>query len=247
MSACSEWEERLVELLYDDGNDPAGAAARAHLAECGGCRRELEGMSEMRTLMGAWPNAANVPRMVYVNQRHGWFDTLGDRIREFVPGSSGRLLRPVAAALVVALALVGFASLIDLGVAEDGTVRIGRFAASEPSAAVGEESRPVTRVELREALASVVGDLEATLEARGDEERRLTLAAIDERMREQGLAVNDDLRVAFDQAFAEVQRQHEADLGLIFSAIDEMGVITSSELQRINAFLGALAMPGPGN
>ena len=43
-----------------------------------------------------------------------------------------------------------------------------------------------------------------------------------------------------------MQRQHENDLGLVFSAIDELGVITGTELQRMNTILASLMQREPG-
>ena len=48
-----------------------------------------------------------------------------------------------------------------------------------------------------------------------------------------------------DAAFTDMQRQHEGDLGLVFSAIDELGVITGTELQRMNMILASLLQREP--
>jgi hypothetical protein len=87
--------------------------------------------------------------------------------------------------------------------------------------------------------------MEELFRSRSDEERRLLLAAIDERMQEQGLAMSEELRGAVGAAFADIQQQQESDLGLVFSAIDELGVITGSELQRMNNILASLMQRGP--
>jgi hypothetical protein len=88
--------------------------------------------------------------------------------------------------------------------------------------------------------------MEELFRSRSDEERRLLMAAIDERLQEQGIAMGEELQGAVDAAFGDIQQQQESDLGLIFSAIDELGVITGSELQRMNNILASLMERGPG-
>jgi hypothetical protein len=260
--ACSYGEEQLISLLYEDGDEARVAELRAHLAACAGCRAELEALTSTREMLSAWPNAVNVPRMVYVNERSGflarvrrWTDEIG------APGLRA-VLRPIVAAAAVVLVLVAAAALLDLRVARDGSLQIGfgsglqsgediaDAAAGTPdgtgSGATGETAAGITKDELEEQLAQTVAYMEELFRSRSDEERRLLMAAIDERLQEQGIAMGEELQGAVDAAFGDIQQQQESDLGLIFSAIDELGVITGSELQRMNNILASLMERGPG-
>jgi hypothetical protein len=287
--ACSYGEEQLASLLYEDGGEAEMAELRAHLAGCAGCRAELEDLASARDLLSAWPNAVNVPRMVYVNERSGflararrWADEIGG------PGLRA-VLQPIGAAAAMVVVLVAAAALLDLRVASDGSLRIG-FGGGPPAAdqiadaaggptsdtaggptsdtaggatsdtatgatsdaaggpvrgTAGGTAAGISKEEFDEGLAQVVSYMEELFRSRSDEERRLLLAAIDERMQEQGLAMSEELRGAVGAAFADIQQQQESDLGLVFSAIDELGVITGSELQRMNNILASLMQRGP--
>ncbi len=251
-SACSYGEERLASLLYEDGDETENIEMRAHLAACAECRAELESLTSMKDLLSAWPNAVNVPRMVYVNESSGlltrlrrWTDKIGR------PGIRTALKSVVAAAAVV-LVFVAAAALLDVRVAPDGRVQIG-FGSGPPAAdqisdaagAAAEAAAAISREEFAEGLARVVSYMEELFRSRSDDERQLLMAAIDERMQEQGLAMSQQLRGAVDAAFTDMQRQHEGDLGLVFSAIDELGVITGTELQRMNMILASLLQREP--
>ena len=72
-------EERLVSLLYEDGDPSELAEIRAHLATCATCREEFEELASTRELLGAWPNVANAPRMVFVNETAGSAGRVGAR------------------------------------------------------------------------------------------------------------------------------------------------------------------------
>lgn len=241
--ACERWEQELVALLYEDLDDSDSARTRAHLAECAGCRAEYERLGSTRDLLSAWPNVANAPRIVYVPDADAASDG-GGGWRGWPGGwRAGAFVAPLAAAATLLLALVGASVLLGVQVAPDGSVRLARL--GEPGAPSDPVSTPVTREELQQGLANIVAALDETLEARDREERQLLVAAIDERMQEQGLQMSSELRGVVNTALTDMQEQHDGDLGLIFAAIDEMGMFTASELQRINTFLGSLAMAEP--
>ncbi len=243
-SACNYGEEQLASLLYEDGDPAEMAQTRAHLAECADCRAELESMTSMKGLLSAWPNAVNAPRMVYVNERSGFFD----RLRRWADGIGGigglgglgmnAVLKPAMAAAAVVLVFAISVTLLDVRVAPDGSLQIGFGgppAAEQTDAAAGggplsaeqvaaaAATAPISREEFREGLTQTVAYLEDLIRSRSDDERRLLIAAIDQRM----------------------QQQHESDLGLIFSAVDELGVVTGMELQRMNMILASLMPSGP--
>ena len=251
-SACSYGEERLASLLYEDGDETENMEMRAHLATCAECRAELESLTSMRDLLSAWPNAVNVPRMVYVNESAG----LLARLRRWTDGIGrpviSMALKPAVAAAAMVLVFVASTALLDVKVAPDGRVQIGFRSdapaveqTGDPAGAVGDATTAITREEFAQELTRVVSYMEELFRSRSESERRLLMAAIDERMQEQGLAVSRQLRGVVDAAFTDVQRQHEGDLGLVFSAIDELGVITGTELQRMNTILASLLQREP--
>lgn len=247
-SACDYGEERLAALLYDDGDETEIIEMRAHLAECAECRAELEELASMKELLAAWPNAVNAPRMVYVNDRVGWRARLREWADQLGRVAAGPVLKPVVATAAVVLVLVAATALLDVRVAPDGRVQVGiggTVPVSDPKGDPTTQSTPITRGEFEQGIAQAVAYMEDLFLARGDEERRLLLAAIDERMQQEGLAMSDQLRGVVDTALTDMQRQHENDLGLVFSAIDEWSLITSTELQRMNTILASLAQRGP--
>jgi len=251
-SACSYGEERLASLLYEDGDETENIEMRAHLAACVECRAEFESLTSMKHLLSAWPNVVNVPRMVYVNESSGLLARLRRWTDKIGRAGVGMALKPVVAAVAVVLVLVASAALLDIRVAPDGRVQIGFGsglpAAEQMSVAAGtaeEAVAAISREEFAEGLAQIVSYMDELFRSRNDEQRQLLMAAIDGRMQEQGLAMSQQLRVAVDVAFIDVQRQHEGDLGLVFSAIDELGVITGTELQRMNTILASLLQREP--
>jgi len=162
----------------------------------------------------------------------------------------------MAAATVVLVFAVSVA-VLDLRVAPDGRLQIGLGGppAAELTAAAGETdaaaaaaaaaNAPISREEFQEGLAQTVAYLDDLFQSRSDDERRLLLAAIDDRMQQQGLVMSDQLHGAVNAALTDMQQQHEGDLRLIFSAVDELGVITGMELQRMNTILASLMPQGP--
>jgi len=247
-NACKYGEEQLVSLLYEDGDQDQAETAemRAHLAECADCRAELEQLTSTKDLLSAWPNAVNAPRMVYVNER----SSFGARLRRWAD-EIGRLgmqpiLKPAMAAAAVVVVFVASAALLDVRVAPDGRVQIGFGSGAPATEQVSDAAPAVTREEFEEGLTQAVSYLEELFQERGDDERRLLLATIDARMQEQGLAMNQQLRGAVDAALTDMQLQRENDLGLVFSAIDELGYITGTELQRMNTILASLVQREPG-
>jgi len=244
-SACKYGEEQLVSLLYEDGETAETVELRAHLATCADCRAELEGLTTMKDLLSAWPNVVNAPRMVYVNEpqglwarMHRWVDELGGQLRV------ATFVKPAVAAAAVVLVLAASIALLDVRVAPDGRVQIG-FGGGAPMNTTA--SAPVSREEFQQSMAQTVSYLEELFQNRSDDERRLLMAAIDERMEQQGVAMSQQLRNVVDAAFTDVESQHENDLGLVFSAIDELSVITGSELQRMNSILASLTQREPSN
>jgi hypothetical protein len=262
-SACGYGDKQLASLLYDDGDPAELAQTRAHLAECAGCRAELEELVSMKSLLSAWPNAVNAPRMVYINEPSGflarvrrWAEGIGDFGHGF---GLNAVLKPAmaaaAAVMVSVLVLAVSVAVLDVRVAPDGSLQVG-FAGfggrdgsgAQPTAedlATAAADAPITREEFEQGLAQAVAYLDDLYQSRSAEERRLLMAAIDERMEDQGLMMSDELRGVMNAALTDMQQQHEGDLRLIFSAVDELGVMTGAELQRMNMILTSLMPSGP--
>jgi len=243
-TACSYGEERLASLLYEDGDEGEMIEMRAHLATCAGCRAELEELTSTKDLLSAWPNAVNVPRMVYVHESPGFLAGLRHWANDLVGAGMRAALKPAMAAAAVVLVVAASAALLDLRVTPDGRVRMGLagdLPAADPASAVaGTPGDAVSREEFQEGIAQAVSYLEELYRSRNEDERRLLMAAIDERMQDQGLAMSQEIRGVIGSALADMDQQHQSDLGLVFSAIDELGIITGSELQRMNAILASL-------
>ena len=223
--ACSYGEERLASLLYEDGDTDEIMEIRAHLATCADCRAEFEDLTSMKDLLAAWPNAVNVPRMIYVNEPSGFLARLQRWTNEIGRLGMGTLLKPLAAAATVVVVVAVSVAVLDVRVAPDGRVQIG-FGGDPPAAENVSDvptdpgAAPITRAEFQDGLTQTVSYLEDLFRSRSDDERRLLLAAIDERMQDQGMAMSQQLRGAVDAALTDLEQQHENELGLVFSAID---------------------------
>jgi hypothetical protein len=251
-NACSYGEERLASLLYEDGDEGEMMEMRAHLATCADCRAEFEDLTSMKDLLSAWPNAVNVPRMVYVNDRSSFLARLQRWGSEIGRLGMAPLLKPLAAAAAMVVVVAVSIAVLDVRVAPDGRVQIG-FGGGPPAAENVSDvptdagAVPISRAEFQEGLTQTVSYLEDMFRSRSDDERRLLMAAIDERMQQQGMAMSQQLRGAVNAALTDMEQQHENELGLVFSAIDELGVVTGMELQRMNNILASLMQREPGD
>ncbi|HEU5458446.1 MAG TPA: hypothetical protein VFU68_07490 [Terracidiphilus sp.] len=115
---CVGMEAKLAELLLDEATAPA--AVKTHVAECAGCRTELDALRATMTLMDAWeapePGAYFMTRMnarleeAYRAPREGWFARLRDRV-VFGPAMH---VKPLAAMALTALLLVGGGAYLDM-------------------------------------------------------------------------------------------------------------------------------------
>jgi hypothetical protein len=227
------------------------------LAECADCRHELEELVSMKSLLSAWPNAVNAPRMVYINEPSGFLARLrrwADGIGEFGRGfGMGAVLKPAMAAAAVVMAsvlvLAVSVAVLDVRVAPDGSLQVGfgvlGDAPTPEQMAAAAANAPVSREEFQEGLTQTVAYLEDLFQERSDAERRMLMAAIDDRMQEQGLVMSEQVRGVVNVALTDMQQQHESDLRLIFSAVDELGVVTGTELQRLNTILASLLPSAP--
>jgi len=52
---CQEIQERFVELLYDESGTPAASPELlAHMQSCAACRKELEGLKGLQSMLKTW-------------------------------------------------------------------------------------------------------------------------------------------------------------------------------------------------
>jgi len=123
-SNCTGMESKLAELLLDPAH--ADAKVNAHVAECAGCKRELEELKATMGLLDAWkapePNPFFMTRM-QARMRHereaapaGW---LARRIASFRAGlayGSRNHARPLAAMALTIMLLLGGGAYLDLAV-----------------------------------------------------------------------------------------------------------------------------------
>jgi hypothetical protein len=159
------------------------------------------------------------------------------------------VLKPAMAAAAMVLVFAISLAVLDVRVAPDGSLQVGwGLFGAEPSAedlAITAANTPISRDEFREGLAQTVAYLEELYDSRSADERRLLMAAIDERMQEQGLVMNEQLRGVMNAALTDMEQRHEGDLRLIFSAVDELNLVTGMELQRMNTILASLMPRAP--
>jgi hypothetical protein len=111
MNKCTAIETKLPDLLLDP--DAASAKVKTHVAECEGCRKELEELRATMSLMDTWTAPEPSPYfMTRLNARmreereappQGWFQRLRARIA-YGPSMHAR---PLAAMALTVMLLVG--------------------------------------------------------------------------------------------------------------------------------------------
>jgi hypothetical protein len=236
--ACGNREERLVALLYEDGDPSELAEIRAHVATCAACREELEELASTRELLGAWPDVDNAPRMVFVGEPAASAGAIGRG-----PATSGRgrlraFLPSLAAAAAVVLLAVSSALFLRFQVGADGRLRVG-FGAS-PASAV-DPSALVTRGDLDRGLARTAEFLEAMARDAREQDRQAVLDAVDQALRDQNAAMGRQVATAINSAFDEADRRRRADLGVMLSSMNDLQVMTGTELRQLSAMVAAVA------
>lgn len=236
---CGNREERLVSLLYEDGDPTELEEIRAHLTTCAACREEFEKLSATRELLGAWPDVVNAPSVIYVNGPAGRTGRIGGGKGRVGWGGFGSFLPSLAAAAVVALLFVAAASVTRLRIDPDGRLSIGFRGASTADAAA-----LVTRADLDRSLARTAAYLEASARAARQEDRRTLLGVVDQALQDQNASVGARVSSAIDSAFDEIDQRRRADLNVMLSSMNDLQVVTGTELQRMNAMLASLA-PAP--
>lgn len=238
---CAGREERLVALLYDEGDPAELAETRAHLAACEACRTEFEALTSTRELLGAWDDVTSVPRMVHLTgpteaadrdrsgARHGHWR----RSRNFLPS--------LAAAAAVILVFLASAPFLRFQMGADGSLRLA-FGLPSPSASPPPEL--VTRDDLDQSLAQTAQYLEALVRSGREQDRQEVLATVEQALSDQNAALGEQVGTAINSAFDEIDRRRRADLNVVLSSMNDLQVITQTELQQLNAMLASLT-PAP--
>ena len=234
---CGNREERLVSLLYEDGDPAYLAEIRAHLATCSACREEFEGLTATRALLGEWPDPVDAPRGLQLEE--------AGRIASRIPAGAGRngwgrfgsFLPSLAAAATVVLALALSVPFLRFQVKGDGSLRVA-FGGLSGSSFEGPSL--VTTEDLHQGLAQTAEYLEAWVSAAREQDRQALLAAVDQALMDEHDSVGEQVIRAIDSAFDEMDRRRRADLGVMLSSMNDLQVITGTELQRMNMMLASL-------
>ncbi|MFZ0302200.1 MAG: hypothetical protein WAL75_05925 [Terracidiphilus sp.] len=121
-SKCSGMESKLAEMLLDPARVPA--KVHAHVAECEGCRREIEELKSTMGLLDAWEAPEPSPYFMTRMQARmreeresapaGW---LARKIANFRAGltyGSRNHARPLAAMALTVMLLLGGGAYLDL-------------------------------------------------------------------------------------------------------------------------------------
>jgi hypothetical protein len=130
---CRDCQSALPDLLIDPAA-PSNAAARAHIDSCADCRRELESLQAIMTLLDTWKAPDPSP---YFDQRlavllreeqakapAGWLE----RLRARLLFNTGRQFRPALAGALALVLLVGGETVVNFSG--------GHFGKAKASAAV---------------------------------------------------------------------------------------------------------------
>jgi hypothetical protein len=126
--------------------------------------------------------------------------------------------------------------------AADGSMRLA-LGSSAPSASPA--SALVTRDDLDQSLTQTVDYLEALMRSGREQDRRDVLAAVDQALSDQNAAMGEQVGTAINSAFDEIDRRRRADLNVMLSSMNDLQVITQTELRQFNAMLASLMPAAP--
>jgi hypothetical protein len=100
----------------------------------------------------------------------------------------------------------------------------------------------VTRGDLDEGLAHTAEYLEALVRAAREQDRQALLGAVDQAIMDEQASMGEQVIRAINSAFDEMDRRRRADLGVMLSSMNDLQVITGTELERMNAMLASLTL-----
>jgi hypothetical protein len=139
----------------------------------------------------------------------------------------------------VVLALALSVPFLHFQVGGDGSLRV---AFGSPSASGLEGPALVTREDLHQGLAQTAEYLEALVSAAQEQDRQALLAAVDQAIMDEHVSMGEQVIGAINSAFDEMDRRRRADLGVMLSSMNDLQVITGTELERMNAVLASLTL-----
>lgn len=121
-SNCTEMESKLADLLLDPQAVPA--KVQAHVAECDGCRTQLDELKTTMALLDTWqapePNPYFLTRLEARMREErdaapaGWFARKFARMRAGFAYGPGLHVRPLAAMALTVMLLIGGGTYLDL-------------------------------------------------------------------------------------------------------------------------------------
>lgn|GEM_PF-1606112 len=250
-SVCERREEMLVGLLYEEGDERELAEARAHLAACSDCRKEYEILTGSRELLADWPNAANIPRLVYVSEPSSFLTTVRRWVDEI--GSLGlrSLMRPAVAAASVVLVMVIAISVLRFQVGPDGVLEVGfgRAAAGKSPAVMADGAapaaeepgadQPISREEFASGMEDMAAYIEELVQNTRIQDRQILMATLEQQLNERDAAITGTVLTAVNDAFGQMD-QFGQRLDVLTAVYQDLYDITGTELQKTNAILAAL-------
>jgi hypothetical protein len=239
---CGNREERLVSLLYDDGDPSELAEIRAHLETCPSCREEFEELTSTRELLSSWPNVTNAPRMVFLHEPSRSADRIGGAPATSVRSGLWAFLPSLAAAAIVVMLMATSVLFLRFQVGTDGRMRV---AFGSPSQSTAAASALVTREDLDHGLAQTAAYLEALVRDAREQDRQAVLDAVDQTLQDRNTEMGRQVASAINSAFDEADRRRRTDLGVMLSSMNDLQVITRTELQQLNAMLASLTPTPP--
>lgn len=143
---CDDIQERFIDLLYGEGDQPAEAELQEHVNECAKCRDQLEALKRTRTILSAWPDEAPL-RSATIPKQHA---------HRFGAGA----WRRIGYIAVAAMALLGFMALAntEFSLTRDGfSISAGLFPRQQ------EDRDYYTKAELRELVKQALDDSESRM------------------------------------------------------------------------------------
>lgn len=143
---CDDIQERFIDLLYGEGDQPADAELQEHVKECARCRNQLEELKKTQKILRGWQDEAPL-KSVIVPRQHA---------HRFGPVA----WRRVASIAVAAMALLGLMALANTKISwtSDGfSFSAGFFPRQE------RERDYYTKDELRELVKQALDDSESRM------------------------------------------------------------------------------------
>jgi hypothetical protein len=208
---CTECQDQLVELLYDEADPATARAVRAHVASCASCRSELAALRSVRSKLKAWDLPARpMARRWQAPPRWVWH---------------------AAAAATVVLALGGAAALSHLALRfERGplVVQLGRVAQTDMARVVEQQDRQAQEIRV----------LRAALGERSGGEDGVVLQRVAQLVRESEARQRQALSVSLAGLEARTTMQRRYDLARVGASLSYLDGRTGQRIARTTELMG---------